>query len=201
VQLKAAEVDVEVADDDPDDLRAVRARRLLEEDVRRDGDAGDAEVDAAARAQEAALEVELQRRLAVAVGIGAGVAAALAAIARPLLYATVAPQAAAARGVRVGVLGAAFFVLLGADAGEAAQAVGALLLLGLIAAPAGAALRLTANPLAGLGLSVAFAVGAVWIGVTAAYYVPSLPPSTAIVGAAAAGYALTWLPAVRARAV
>ena len=46
------------------------------------------------------------------------------------------PEAAAARGVPVGTLGAAFLVLLGIDAGEATQAVGALLLLGLVAAPA-----------------------------------------------------------------
>jgi len=42
---------------------------------------------------------------------------------------------AAARGVRVSLLGFLFLVLLGIDAGEATQAVGALLLLGLIAAP------------------------------------------------------------------
>ena len=66
--------------------------------------------------------------------IGAGVALCLAGIARPLLYATVAPQSASARGVRIGMLGGGFLVLLGIDAGEATQAVGALLLLGLVAA-------------------------------------------------------------------
>jgi zinc/manganese transport system permease protein len=137
------------------------------------------------------------RDAAVAAAIGAAVTAALATIARPLLYATISPQTAAARGVRVGLVGAAFLVLLGIDAGEAAQAVGALLLVGLIAAPAGAALRLTASPLAGLGLSIAFAVAAVWAGVTAAYLIPSLPPSTAIIAFAAAIY----LAAVGARAV
>jgi zinc/manganese transport system permease protein len=136
----------------------------------------------------------------VALAIGAAVTAVLCAVARPLLYATIAPQTAAARGVRVGLLGAVFFLLLGVDAGEATQAVGALLLLGLIAAPAGAALRLTASPAAGLGLSVAFAVASIWAGVTAAYLIPSLPPSTAIIGVAAAIYG-TALAAVRARAV
>jgi zinc/manganese transport system permease protein len=128
----------------------------------------------------------------VAVAIGAAVTACLAAIARPLLYATIAPLAASARGVRVGLLGAAFFVLLGIDAGEATQAVGALLLLGLIAAPAGAALRLTASPAAGIALSVAFAVASIWLGVTAAYLVPSLPPSTAIIAAGTAIYAVAF---------
>jgi len=128
----------------------------------------------------------------VAVAIAAGVAVSLALIARPLLYATIAPQAAAARGVRVGVLGASFLVLLAVVAGEATQAVGALLLLGLVAAPAGAALRLTASPVLGLGLSVAFALGSIWAGVTAAYLIPSLPPSSAIIGVAVAIYAAAW---------
>lgn len=128
----------------------------------------------------------------VAVVIAAGVTASLAAIGRPLLYATIAPQAAAARGVRVGILGGSFLVLLAVVAGEATQAVGALLLLGLVAAPAGAALRLTASPALGLGLSVSFALGSIWAGVTAAYLIPSLPPSSAIIGVAVAIYAAAY---------
>ena len=53
--------------------------------------------------------------------------------------------------VPVRVLGIAFLALVGATAAEATQAVGALLLLGLLAAPAGAALRLTDRPYRGLG--------------------------------------------------
>ena len=67
--------------------------------------------------------------------IALAVSAALAAMARPLLFATIAPAAAAARDVPVGLVGTGFLVLLGIDAGEATQAVGALLLLGLVAAP------------------------------------------------------------------
>ena len=118
---------------------------------------------------------------------------AVAMLARPLLYATLEPQVAAARGVRVGLLGTAFLVLLGLDAAEATQAVGALLLLGLIAAPAGAAHRLTARPYLALGLSAAFAVAAVWAGVALATVFPSLPPSSAIIGVAVAIYLATAL--------
>ncbi len=82
----------------------------------------------------------------LAAGIAALVVAGIVGISRPLLFATIAPDSAAARGVPVGALGAAFLVLLAIDAAEATQAVGALLLLGLIAAPAGAAMRLTAEP-------------------------------------------------------
>jgi zinc/manganese transport system permease protein len=121
-----------------------------------------------------------QARLAAVIGIG--VVLAMLAIARPLLYATIDPQVAAARGVPVAALGAVFLVLLAIDAAEATQAVGALLLLGLIAGPAGAAVKLTARPYLALALSCAFALASVWLGIIGAYVIPSLPPSTAILG-------------------
>jgi zinc/manganese transport system permease protein len=129
----------------------------------------------------------------VAALIGAAIAVALLALVRPLLFATVDPETAAARGVPVRVLGAAFLLLLGLEAAEATQAVGALLLLGLLAAPGGAAARLTASPYLGLCLSALLALASVWLGVTAAYLVPSLPPSTAVVGVAAGFYALAFV--------
>jgi zinc/manganese transport system permease protein len=136
----------------------------------------------------------------LAAAIAVAVLAGVLAIARPLLFSTIDPQVAAARGVPVGLLGTAFLALLGVDAAEATQAVGALLLLGLIAAPAGAAHRLTASPYLGLALSCAFALASVWIGVTAAYTISSLPPSTAIIGTATIIYLIVvvatadWLP-------
>jgi len=133
------------------------------------------------------------RETVVAVLVAAAIAVALTGIGRPLLYVTVAPQTAAARGVPVALVGGVFLVLLGIDAGEATQAVGALLLLGLIAAPAGAALRLTASPALGLGLSMGFALVSIWVGVSTAYLVPSLPPSSAIIGVAVAIYAAAYL--------
>jgi zinc/manganese transport system permease protein len=130
-------------------------------------------------------------RIAVVLGLVA--AAGLLAIARPLLYASLDPSVAAAQGVPVRLLGFGFLALVGLVAGEASQAVGALLLLGLLAAPAGAAHRLTARPWLGLVLSTAFAVGSVWLGLTLAYVVPSLPPSTAIIGVAVTVFALAAL--------
>jgi len=112
------------------------------------------------------------------------------AIARPLLFATLDPAVALARGVPVGALGTLFLVAVGVDAAEATQAVGALLMLGLLAAPAGAAQRLTASPYAGLALSAALALASVWIGIALSYAIGSLPPSSAIVLVAAAFYAL-----------
>ena len=63
-------------------------------------------------------------------------------------------------------LGVVFLALVGATAAEATQAVGALLLLGLLAAPAGAAYRWTRSPFAGMALSAALAVTSMVVGLT-----------------------------------
>jgi zinc/manganese transport system permease protein len=115
------------------------------------------------------------------------------AIARPLLFASVDGVVAAAQGVPVQLLGLGFLAILGLVAAEASQAVGALLLLGLLAAPAGAAHRLTANPWRGLLLSSALALASVWLGLSLSYLFPTLPPSTMIITVAVATYALTFL--------
>jgi zinc/manganese transport system permease protein len=123
--------------------------------------------------------------------------AVVLAVARPLLYASVDAAVAAAQGVPVRALGLLFLALVGLVAAQATQAVGALLLLGLLAAPAGAAHRLTARPYRGLALSAAFAVGSVWLGLGLAYAVPDLPPSTMIVATATAVYVSSVLVASR----
>jgi zinc/manganese transport system permease protein len=115
-----------------------------------------------------------------AVWIATGAIAVLAVIARPLLFASIDPTVAAARRVPVRSLGALFMALVGVAAAEASQAVGALLLLGLIAAPAGAAHLLTARPWRALALSGSFALVAIWIGVAVAYAAPKIPVSFAI---------------------
>jgi zinc/manganese transport system permease protein len=127
-----------------------------------------------------------EARLAALVGVT--VVAATFTIARPLLFASVAPEVAGARGVPTRMLGVGFLVLLGVVAAEATQAVGALLLLGLLAAPAAAAHRLTSSPFAGIALAGAIALAATWGGLLLAYAVPSLPPSSAIVAIAVAVY-------------
>lgn len=124
--------------------------------------------------------------------VGALIAIAIAVIARPLLFASLDPTVAAVRGVPTRALGLAFLALVGATTAEATQAVGALLLLGLLAAPAGAAHRLTPNPYFALTASIALALVAMWLGLVLSYAVPSLPPSTAIVAVATANYVLAF---------
>ncbi|HXD55106.1 MAG TPA: metal ABC transporter permease [Solirubrobacteraceae bacterium] len=132
-----------------------------------------------------------EARLAAA--IGAAVVVLLALLGRPLLFASVAPEIAGARGVPTRLLGFAFLALLGVVAAEASQAVGALLLLGLLAGPAAAAHRLLPAAGASLALAGALAVGSLWGGVALAYAIPSLPPSTAVVAVATGVYALARL--------
>jgi zinc/manganese transport system permease protein len=127
----------------------------------------------------------------LAAGIGLAIVLLVLLIARPLLFATLAPEVAAARGVPTRMLGVGFLALVGMVAAEATQAVGALLLLGLVAAPAAAAHRVTGRPFAGVLLAGAFAVGAMVAGLVLAYAVPWLPPSTAVIAVAMAIYGVS----------
>jgi len=131
--------------------------------------------------------------------LAAAAVAVLAAVARPLLYASIDATVAAAQGVPVRALGLVFLGVVGLVAGEATQAIGALLLLGLLAAPAGAAQLLTARPYAGPVLSAALALASVWIGLTLSYVFPTLPPSTMVISSAVAIYACALVVAGRSR--
>ena len=97
------------------------------------------------------------------------------AIARPLLFASIDQAVAAPARVPVRLLGFGFLGLVGVTAAEATQAVGALLLLGLLAAPAGAAQRLTARPFAACGCRRRSPSASVWTGLPIAYSAPQTP--------------------------
>jgi zinc/manganese transport system permease protein len=130
-------------------------------------------------------------RAVVTALIALAIAAAIAGIARPLLFASLDENVAAARGLPVRLLGLDFLLLVAGTAAESTQVVGALLILGLLAAPAGTAIRLTARPLRALALSATIAVGSVWIGLTASYTIPQLPPSFAILAVTTLCYLAT----------
>lgn len=133
--------------------------------------------------------------------IGGAISVFVLLIARPLLFASLDETVAAAAGVPVRALAVVFLVLVAATTAEATEAVGALLVLGLVAAPAGAAQQLTTRPYAALGLSAAFSVGAMWIGLTASYLAPRVPPSFAIIAVASLTYLGTtiWTSVTRGR--
>jgi zinc/manganese transport system permease protein len=129
----------------------------------------------------------------LATAIAIAVVATVLALARPLLFSSIDPAVAEGQGVPVRAIGIGFLLVVGAVSGEATQAVGALLLLGLLAAPAGAARLLTPDPWAGLGISAALAVGSTWVGLALSYTISRLPPSSAIILVATLAYALAAL--------
>ncbi|WP_159707440.1 metal ABC transporter permease [Arthrobacter sp. 18067] len=99
-------------------------------------------------------------QLQVLAGTAVVVMAVLAAIWRPLSFASVDPEMAEARGVPVRGLAIGFMVLLGVSVALSIQIVGALLVLALLITPAAAALRVTTSPRLVVLLSVVFAMTA-----------------------------------------
>ncbi len=87
--------------------------------------------------------------------VGAIVLAALAVAYRPLTFAAIDPEVAAARGVPVRALSVAIFLLVALTTAEAIQVVGVLLVLTLVITPAAAAQRFTVRP----GLTLALSIG------------------------------------------
>jgi zinc/manganese transport system permease protein len=99
--------------------------------------------------------------------IAAVVTAVLAVIWRPLWYASVDPDSAAARGVPTRALAVLFPVLLAAAVAVTIQVTGVLLILTLVITPAATAQRLTARPGRTVALSVALATAATSGGILA----------------------------------
>jgi zinc/manganese transport system permease protein len=94
---------------------------------------------------------------------------ALAAISRPLLFATLAPELAEAKGVSLRLMSVLFLAIAAIAIAEAAQVVGVLLVFALMVGPAAAALRLTSHVGWGVGLAVALALAQTWLGIALAY--------------------------------
>ncbi|MYX37939.1 MULTISPECIES: metal ABC transporter permease [unclassified Streptomyces] len=90
--------------------------------------------------------------------VSALVLVVLAAIWRPLTFASADPQVAEARGLPVRGLSVAFMLVLGLAIALSVQVVGALLVLSLVVTPAAAASRVTGSPVLLPLLSVLFAV-------------------------------------------
>jgi len=120
--------------------------------------------------------------------IAVAVALALVLMWRPLLFASVDPDVARARGVRTGLLGIVFLFVLAITVTEAAQIVGTLLVLSLAITPAAAAQRLSASPGVVTVLSVAMAVVAADGGLLLSFQFPTVKPSVLIVAVSFAFY-------------
>ena len=126
------------------------------------------------------------------------------ALSRVLLLSSLSPDVAAARGVPVRAVGAAYLVALAISVSLSAVAIGAVLSTALLIGPATAALRITKGPVRAMVTAALIGVAVTWIGILLAYdsYYwdaghQGLPVSFFIVALIFAGYLLSGLPAAR----
>lgn len=117
-----------------------------------------------------------QNQIAVLTVVAVVIIAALMIIWRPLFFASVDPEVAAARGVPVGALSIAFMLVLGLATAMAVQLVGALLVLSLLITPTAAAAQVTVRPILLTVWSTVFAVVAATGGIVLSLG-PGLPIS------------------------
>lgn len=110
------------------------------------------------------------RQVIILLIVAAVVLAILAAIARPLFFATVDNDVAQARGIPVRLLSIGYLVLLGCAAAEVSQITGALLVFALLVMPAASAQQLTARPASSFALTIALAILITWLGLGVAYF-------------------------------
>ena len=107
--------------------------------------------------------------IATLAALGAVTLAALAVIMRPLVFATLQPELAEAKGVPMRFISTAFLALVAIAVSACAQIVGVLMVFTLMVGPAAAAQRITTGLWSGLALSAALALGEAWLGIAMAY--------------------------------
>jgi zinc/manganese transport system permease protein len=121
--------------------------------------------------------------------LGALCLGTLALIARPLLFASLQPELAEAKGVSLRFYAVAFLAIVALATAECAQIVGVLLVFTLMVGPAAAAQRLTGAVGRGVLLAMALALAEAWLGITLAYYT-DWPSSFWIAALSASAYLL-----------
>ncbi|HJU17747.1 MAG TPA: metal ABC transporter permease [Stellaceae bacterium] len=125
--------------------------------------------------------------------LGAASLAALAVISRPLLFASLQPELAEAKGVSLRLYATLFLAIVAVATAECAQIVGVLLVFALMVGPAAAAQLVTRTVRAGLLLSVVLALAEAWLGIALAFYT-DWPSSFWITALSAAAYLCAALP-------
>lgn len=100
----------------------------------------------------------------------------LAALYRPLLLSSVSPELAAARGLPVGLIGAAYLLALALAVSLSAVTIGAVLSTALLIGPAATALRVTRRPGTAVLAAAGIGVAATWAGVALSYESYYWPP-------------------------
>jgi zinc/manganese transport system permease protein len=141
-----------------------------------------------------AVDHEMIATLAV---LGAITLAALALIMRPLIFASLQPELAEAKGVPLRFMSTAFLAIVALAVSECAQIVGVLLVFTLMVGPPAAAQRVTTGLWSGLIFAAALALAEAWLGLTLAFYT-DWPVSFCIACLSALGYfSCLCLPALR----
>jgi zinc/manganese transport system permease protein len=128
-----------------------------------------------------------QPMLVTLAGLGVFTLVALAAISRPLLFSTLQPELAEAKGVSIRLVGTLFLMLVALAVAQSIQIVGVLLVFTLMVGPPAAAQLLTTRLWPGVALSAALALAQAWAGIALAYYT-DWPTSFWIAALAAAVY-------------
>ncbi len=126
--------------------------------------------------------------------------ATVIALARVLLLSSLSPDLAAARGVPVRAVGAAFLMALAVSVALSAVVIGAVLSTALLIGPAATALRVTKGPVRAAAVAAGIGVAATWLGILLAYdsfYWPPAgrgwPVSFFVVTLVVGGYLVTYL--------
>lgn len=125
--------------------------------------------------------------IATLIGLGIVTLAALAAIMRPLIFASLQPELAEAKGVPLRFISTAFLAIVALAVSESAQVVGILLVFSLMVGPPAAAQLLVTGLWSGMALSAGLALAEAWLGIAIAYHT-DWPVSFCIAMLSALGY-------------
>jgi zinc/manganese transport system permease protein len=126
-------------------------------------------------------------------GLAAISLAALAVISRPLLFASLQPELAEAKGVSPRLISVLFLAIVALAVSECAQIVGVLLVFTLMVGPAAAAQKMTSRLGRGLLLAALLALTEAWLGLALAFYT-DWPTSFCITALSSSVYLLASLP-------
>lgn len=122
---------------------------------------------------------------------------ALAIIARPLLFSSLQPELADAKGVPVRAISVAFLAIVGVTVAECTEIVGVLLVFTLMVGPAAAAQNLTSRFGTGVALAAVAALAEAWGGIVLAWFTDW--PASVWITALSAGFYLASLAVPRRR--
>ena len=125
--------------------------------------------------------------IGILVGLSVITLASLAAIMRPLIFASLQPELAEAKGVPLRFISTAFLAIVALAVSESAQIVGILLVFSLMVGPPATAQLLVTGLWCGMALSAGLALAEAWLGIATAYYT-DWPVSFCIAMLSALGY-------------